>query len=847
MSQQKELEDILSEIKRKKGAASAGTSSSKDPWAEMEAEFFSARGTKQPAPAPKASSEPPAPPASPVKEDPPEDAKPQAAVPSPKEEPPAELLEEEKEWESLWSKIASDKEEPDTPAPAPVRTPRLRSLEENEAPAPSSGTSDGGLRPPKRPAPPAEERHNTAAGMVEGSLHAPKRAEVEPKKKEVSAAAPSQEQPVPKPAVTEEQRREEHEEKVKNFQVSIPGLDDDEQQAPPRRRPRQQPPEEEEQQPQSRFQRRRGGEQSGEAAAAVSSRSKQSAGDQESFEEALARTKKMTSIQLACALIGVIGMLWLHISNVYLMPWIPKAMYPETEPLVFMAVSMVVLLIPVLGCCTVIGSGLISLFTLKANNDSLTALSMLAALAQCAILLVKPELLADSTVHLYFYVPVLSLAFNLVGKMIHLNRVARGYKMTSDSHFDKYAVCQVENRELSRELGRGLDTDIPTVAYSSKIQRFTDYEELANEEDFSDNFARLLGPVCLGASLVVALIYWFVNKNIAGTLTVFSALTAVCAPFTVTLAAALPLGRMSRVLHKDGAMVAGYQSAESFAGVDAVVLRATDLFPASEVILYNVKTFAEKRIDEALLDAASVICASDSTLTGVFSKIIQGQTKLLKPVENIVYEDGMGLSAWVNKKRVLIGNRQLMKKYGIDLPSRDYELKFVRDNRDILYLANSGELSAMFVLGYNPAPEVQEAIDKLNVKGYYLIVNTNDPNVTAEKISRLFDFPADGIKIMPSTLKPEMERLSNQPTARAEVAHMGSLTSMVSALCAAEAAKTAVSTGVIIQLIGIVLGYGILAFFAFAKAMEFLTPDLLVIYLIIWGAVAVLIPRLQKM
>ena len=77
---------------------------------------------------------------------------------------------------------------------------------------------------------------------------------------------------------------------------------------------------------------------------------------------------------------------------------------------------------------------------------------------------------------------------------------------------------------------------------------------------------------------------------------------------------------------------------------------------------------------------------TESTLSGIFSNIIQGQKNLLRPVENIVYEDGMGLSAWVNKKRVLIGNRALMQHYGVDTPSKDFEAKYCRDHRDILYL-----------------------------------------------------------------------------------------------------------------------------------------------------------------
>ena len=58
-------------------------------------------------------------------------------------------------------------------------------------------------------------------------------------------------------------------------------------------------------------------------------------------------------------------------------------------------------------------------------------------------------------------------------------------------------------------------------------------------------------------------------------------------------------------------------------------------------------------------------------------KIIQGKMEILKKVENLVYEEGMGLSAWVDGKRVLIGNSALMRHHEIYTPSADYEAKYL--------------------------------------------------------------------------------------------------------------------------------------------------------------------------
>ena len=294
-------------------------------------------------------------------------------------------------------------------------------------------------------------------------------------------------------------------------------------------------------------------------------------------------------------------------------------------------------------------------------------------------------------------------------------------------------------------------------------------------------------------------------------------------------------------------MIAGYDGADELSDVSAVVLSASDLFTPKDVTLFSVKPFAEKRIDEALLDAASLVCSTESTLSGIFSNIIQGQKNLLRPVENIVYEDGMGLSAWVNKKRVLIGNRALMQHYGVDTPSKDFEAKYCRDHRDILYLANSGELSAMFVLGYSANEDVEDMLEDLEDQNIALVVNTNDPNVNAEKICRLYDFPMEDIRIVPAQAREALlEYQAERETAPAQAAHMGTAASLVSTVCASYSTRTAVILATMIQFIGVILGYAVLALFVFTGAISQLNPDLIAVYMLIWAVLVMLIPRLRK-
>ena len=567
----------------------------------------------------------------------------------------------------------------------------------------------------------------------------------------------------------------------------------------------------------------------------------------EELRDEIRRTRSGILVRLSISLVCFILIFYLHLVKVHML-MAPEFLWPEYYPLTFIAVNFGLLLITVLANSSIVGGGLISLFTFKPDTDSLTSLSVIASVVQAAVLTMMPKHVMDPATHLYLFIPALALVFCNIGRLMYINRVDRGSRIVS-GNYDKYAILKVDDTALARELTRGLDMDDPAVAVSVKTRELVDYEEHAYSNDFSENLSRILAPICLIASVAVSAVSYFLAEepSIFASLTAFAALTAVCSPLTASIAASMPLGRMSKKLHKDGAMIAGYDGADELSDVSAVVLSASDLFTPKDVTLFSVKPFAEKRIDEALLDAASLVCSTESTLSGIFSNIIQGQKNLLRPVENIVYEDGMGLSAWVNKKRVLIGNRALMQHYGVDTPSRDFEAKYCRDHRDILYLANSGELSAMFVLGYTANEDVEDMLDDLADQNIALVVNTNDPNVNAEKICRLYDFPMEDIRIVPAQARETLIAYqAERETAPAQAAHMGTAASLVSTVCASYSTRTAVILATMIQFIGVLLGYAVLALFVFTGAVAQLSPDLIAVYMLIWAVLVMLIPRLRK-
>lgn len=536
---------------------------------------------------------------------------------------------------------------------------------------------------------------------------------------------------------------------------------------------------------------------------------------------------------------------YLALSYQYPLP-LPPFMFPERDLGMFFIANLVVLVIAVLLCSNTVGGGLISLFTLKGDNDSLAAAAVLACLIQGAALIVSPASYENPGVHLYLPLAALSLFFNTMGKLLIVRRLNAGFGVLTKNPL-LYTAQLVGEKDLARELTRGQNLDYPQVAFSVKSGFLTNFLELAHSDDYSDSVSRLLAPVCFGAGLLLAVISMVITKDIFIALTVFAAVLCVASPFTALFVGNLPLAGVARRLKRRGAMVSGYGAVERFGETNAVVLGCSEIFPSGSITLHGIKVFQKNRIDEAILDAASVICSCDSTLTSIFTEMIGGRLELLKKVESLTYEDGLGLSAWVGGKRVLIGNRDLMKHHGIDIPSKDYEQRYLQGDRELLYLSNSGELTAMYILDYGRDDEVDEQLGKLADWDMTLIVYSTDPYVTPDRLEKIFDYPAELIKIMPAKLHGEYSSISaKRETSRAYLAHDGSLGSFVHALLELRLAKTSVLVGTVLQAAGLVLGFALVTFAAFMQSTSSLTWVALLGYQLFWSLAVLAFPNLRR-
>lgn len=485
----------------------------------------------------------------------------------------------------------------------------------------------------------------------------------------------------------------------------------------------------------------------------------------------------------------------------------------RTQTNTYLFVNAIIGILAAFSAYPVISCGLSKLFSMKADCDSLSAVAMVTGIANCVIMFANSNLIKGSIVHIYLTTAILSLLFNTIGKLLIVTRTKRSFGFVSGSG-DKYALLKVEDEETAQNFTRGTLRDFPNLVAMKKTEMLRDFLKISYAPDSTDNFCRVFTPIILAAGVIVGVLAGFVAKGEYGSagayvgFSVFTGCVAICSAVSLMLVVNLPMEKASKKNSELQGALLGYDAVEEFADTNSVLIDAAQLFPQGSVTLSAIKVFSDTRIDEAIVEAASLTNQSGSILKNMFYDIIAGKTELLDPVESYIFEDSMGLCGWINNKRVLLGSRELMINHSIEeVPSAAKEQEYTRGGKSAVYLSISGELSAMFIVEISPSLEVRNALTELSKQGVYTVIKTVDSLISINLISELYGVSSEYFKLLPFRLYEKYEEtVSYEPNVTAAAACSGKFAALSSIICGCKNLRGTITTGIALEAVSVLLG-----------------------------------------
>lgn len=584
----------------------------------------------------------------------------------------------------------------------------------------------------------------------------------------------------------------------------------------------------------------------------------QSIKDYDSFEDAREIKRNIAdlggniSFRIMVLLIMTVFGSYIAIGETLKLP-VPEMLSISSSPKMYSWIQLLILVLSVFVSFGTVKNGLISLIKFRPDSDSLSALACIASGVSIVPALIDPALLEKGKIFIYTPVAILGLLINAIGKRLILSRASLNFDYISKD-FNRHAIVCVEDVDRAESLTRGTIGDFPILAAMRRTNFIKDFGKYTYSADTGDKYSRIIAPVSLIFSLLFSafMTFWKIGtvsrEAACFGLFIFAACISVCSCMAIPLIANIPLEKAAKKYVRNHGVMLGYQSVEDYYDINSIMIDASTLFPEGTINLSSIKLFSGTKIDDALIEAASLASYGNSILKDLFNDVISGKKKMLSKVENFVYEDSMGLCGWINNRRILLGNRELMNSHKIEgIPTKTKESEFTEGNRDALYLSVSGNLAAMFIIEVGASTAVKKSMKQLEKKDIAVIIKSVDPFITISRISSLFNFSDELLKIIPQRMVRDFdEETKKVKKISASMACSGKFTSFVQLIMGAKSIRKTVAAGVAIQAASALLGLGIVALNCVLGAFSEISPLMVLAYHLICTVITVLAVKIRK-
>lgn len=546
--------------------------------------------------------------------------------------------------------------------------------------------------------------------------------------------------------------------------------------------------------------------------------------------------KKLTQATVACLMSGVAAAVMIVLA---VLPVRPAAL---GDAMVYPAVMLVLLLAACAANWEAFLSGIRGLVKTP-SPDSLSILPAIGAALQCILMLAKGGYTAN--LPMLAGPAALVLCLNAIGRRLNAATVSDNFQLVS-AKVEHAVAYRLKDAGALRAVSQGLAEPHPSVLVSRPTQIFRSFLANSAARGTSDKnqqqFAWLLG----GCSLAAFLFTVIRSKDPVLAATVMAGVGCLGAPLAGTLLSALPARMMQRSAAQVGAVIPGWRDIRQLGRINVIQVTARDLFPVGCVSLAGIKPVKPEHIDTAIVYAASILSEAGPTLRDVFMNMLGENRSLLAKVDDRQTIYGKGYVGWINKRRVLVGNRALMQEYGIKIPSLEYEQHHTVNQRRVIYLAVSGKLFAMFQVAYQRDPDTAAVLETLHHAGLSLVVDCDDFNCDVRLLETAYSLPAGSVKVLTSgehqAIAPAVAWL---PESEGNMLHLGSFASFVGGLQAAAGAAEGEHKAAIVLTVSVLFSCAVGVLLTLTGGLVTLPLAGIVLYQAAWCVLALVFPLMQ--
>ena len=297
----------------------------------------------------------------------------------------------------------------------------------------------------------------------------------------------------------------------------------------------------------------------------------------------------------------------------------------------------------------------------------------------------------------------------------------------------------------------------------SKIIKFVENAQghKAPIAKIADKVAGVFVPAVIAISILSAVIWLLVGKDIAFALKIFTSVLVIACPCAMGLATPTAVIVGTGIGAENGILIRSGEALETASKTTTVIFDKTGTVTAGKPSVSDIITNIGE--NELLALAYSVENISDHPLAKtICAEAEKRGIQKYEDVSDFINSSGSGVSATVKGKKITIGNKKLCQQNGIDISSFETKAEELASHGKMtMFVAEENKILGIIGISDTIKAEAAEVIATLKEMGIKTVLLTGDTKAAAEHIGKAAGFDQVIAEVLPTEKAEAVIKLQN--------------------------------------------------------------------------------------
>lgn len=279
----------------------------------------------------------------------------------------------------------------------------------------------------------------------------------------------------------------------------------------------------------------------------------------------------------------------------------------------------------------------------------------------------------------------------------------------------------------------------------------------------ADKISLYFVPIIMALAVLSALAWFIAGESVTFALTIFISVLVIACPCALGLATPTAIMVGTGKGAEYGILIKNGEALETAHKIDTVVLDKTGTITEGKPKVTDVFAFGKYTNDQIIMYASSAEKGSEHPLGEAIVSYAHSQNIALIEIAEFKSETGLGISAKILDKVVIIGNKKFMEKSNIALgDSESVSEKLASEGKTPMYVGINSKLCGIIAVADVVKESSKRAVELLHKLNIDVVMLTGDNKETARAIAKSVGIDNTFAEVLPGEKADKISELKSQ-------------------------------------------------------------------------------------